>query len=299
MICREVSRAVDPYVDGELEPSHVLEVERHLQACDTCSARASLRRSMKRSVRLAAQADRAPTSLRARIARSSRALAATEAARARPTGLRAALPWAAAAAVAIGVGGGIRAMGAMGQGNGSSGSSGSIAGSNVEANVMSANASHAMLLDEFASYHARPLPPEELDPVRVNTVFSPIVGVPVHPSSVTAGFEGFQAISSSGMSGYTFAGARLMRVHNEAAATLSYTFGGSRVTVFVFDPQRIQIKSACCLTPHLVNAHGQERLILMGRAKGYPLAAFERDGVGYAVSGDITESQVTEIATKL
>jgi hypothetical protein len=53
------------------------------------------------------------------------------------------------------------------------------------------------------------------------------------------------------------------------------------------------------MSPRYVNARGEDRVIFMGRAKGYPLAAFERDGVGYAVSSDMTDHDVLSIAASL
>jgi anti-sigma factor (TIGR02949 family) len=287
MTCRNAARAIDPYVDGELEPSDQVHVECHLDSCPTCSARVALGRAMKRAVRSTTRELEAPASLRARIAASAEALE-TSRARVRRPSWQSAIPWAAAAAIAIGIGGGVRAFGTPSE-TPTQQTRGDLRG---DQQPIAAAAAHSLMLDEFAGYHARPLPPEEIDPVRINSVFSPIVGVPVRPVGFAAALMEQKPT--------TFSGGRLMRVHSEPAATLFYDVGGNRVTVFVFDPQRIHLRSACCLAPKMIRSHGGiEKVMLVGRAKGYPLAAFERDGVGYAVSADMSEHDVMQIASNL
>src|SRR5262249_54803119 len=148
---------------------------------------------------------------------------AREQERARRPSWRSAIPWAAAASIALMVGGGMRAFGTSPRTN--------VDGSH---DPVSAAAAHRFILDEFGAYHASPLPPEEMDPVRISSVFSPIVGVPVH----TAVFGSDDVTQKPAH----FSGARLMRVHDQAAATLFYDVGGRRVTIFVFDPQRIRLR---------------------------------------------------------
>jgi len=294
MSCDDLKKALLAYVDGELDASHVLTVETHLVSCSECAERVALSRAMKRALRTTSQADTAPASLRARIARSAASTSGAHAASAasdlipfdRPRvapSWRSALPWAAAAALAIGIGGGARALGEGG------GSSSSNARSRATTASMNPQGAHIAILDDFAEHHARPLPPEEIDPVRISSVFSPIVGVPVRPVRFASPRGGV----------YRFAGARMMTVHDEAAATLFYDMSGTRVTVFVFDPNRISIRSSCCLSPKIVKIHDEERTVYVGRSKGYSLAVNERDGVGYAVSADITEQEVMTIAAGL
>src|SRR5262249_3424908 len=144
------------------------------------------------------------------------------------------LPWAAAAAAAIAIGGGVR-------GYRSPDGAGSLASTSA--------AARAQILEEFAVQHARPLPPEELDPARVTNVFSPIVGVPVRPIRLA------DVAMANDLYRFNFAGARLMSLRdNEPAATLFYerAAGNGRVTVFVYDPNRISVRSSCCLEPRVV-----------------------------------------------
>src|ERR1700710_65894 len=67
MDCRLVQRHLSAYVDGELEPTAMLELEEHLTRCDPCSLEwrflGSLKRELKRQVVPAA----APRYLRERV----------------------------------------------------------------------------------------------------------------------------------------------------------------------------------------------------------------------------------------
>src|SRR5437763_7852848 len=108
MTCRSAARALEPYVDGELEASDQVHVECHLDSCPTCSERVALGRAIKRAVRSTTRDEMsAPASLRARIAASAAALETSTAAsreRVRRPSWQSAIPWAAAAAIAIGIG---------------------------------------------------------------------------------------------------------------------------------------------------------------------------------------------------
>ncbi len=276
--CRDTLRALDAYVDGELEPSHLLSVEQHLVECSSCLERVELARAMKRAIRNEARGERAPSSLRSRIAiaaAAERAIEAEELHPRRAPSWRSALPWAAAASVALAIGGGVRAIGDH------------HAGSSPKSELLASSAS-IPLIEDLAGPHAQPLPPEELDPARVTRVFSPIVGVPVRPVSLHHERHG----------AFSFTGARLFKVQQEPAASLSYNAGDRRVTVVVFDPQRMP-KASCCLARRTINAGGEERTVFVGRAKGYSLAVYERDGVGYAVSSDLGENEVLAMAADL
>jgi anti-sigma factor RsiW len=282
--CASLEKALEAYVDGELDASGVLAVDMHLEGCARCSERISLRRAMKRAVRDHARGEVASAALRARIAASAARLpnAPARMGQAGPSASsgstrpswKSAIPWAAAASLALMLSGGSRWLYRSPAAAVEAGRATMQAGARAEA------------LEDLALFHARPLPPEELDPQRVQTVFSPIVGVPVRPMR----FETPAARS------YTFAGARLMPMQEESAATLFYDVNGTRVTVFVFDPSRIRVQSSCCLAPHVVSVGGQERTIMLGRAKGYTVALEERDGVGYALSADLSEDDMLRLA---
>jgi len=187
---------------------------------------------------------------------------------------KSAVPWAVAATFAMAIGGGSRWLRK------------GAAPSNDDGRETIQAGAHAAGVEDLALFHARPLPPEEIDPQRIQSRFSPIVGVPVRPVR----FEAPPAQT------WTFAGARLMPMHDESAATLFYDLNGTRVTVFVYDPSRIRVQPGCCLVPHLMKVRGQDRTIMVGHAKGYAVAVQERDGVGYAMSADLGEDDMLRLA---
>ncbi len=291
--CGDTLRALDVYVDGELDASTSLKVEQHLATCAECAAAAAVGRTLKRTVRLEARAELAPSSLRARFERSAEALRAappTSSRRAdsvalvrgdavpsssrRPfrLSLSRALPLAAAATVAVAVGGGMRTLKQHGGGADASSSAHNV---------------REKILDELAGNHARPLPPEEMDPLRVNKRFSPIVGVPVRPA----------ALGLPPSSAWSFAGARLTTLSDDPTATLFYeSSAGSRVTVFVYDPTRISVKAPCCLHPRILAKDGIQHTVLVGHARGYSVAVHEKNGVGHALSGDVDENELVTLA---
>ena len=95
MICADVERDLDPYVDRELSPELAAAIRGHLDGCAICRQRVAERQALGRTVRsvpyrTAPDRLRAQVAGRARLTRSARDLVA----------------WAAAAVVVLAVGGG-------------------------------------------------------------------------------------------------------------------------------------------------------------------------------------------------
>ena len=67
MNCDETRRLLHPYVDGELELTPHLDVERHLESCAACTERTEGLRSLQDALSSPALYHRAPASLRARL----------------------------------------------------------------------------------------------------------------------------------------------------------------------------------------------------------------------------------------
>jgi anti-sigma factor RsiW len=96
-----------------------------------------------------------------------------------------------------------------------------------------------------------------------------------------------------------FVGARLVPLHGgERAAMLQYEVQGNngggvqRVTVFVYDPQKIQIGSA-----HLAPRAVGTAEVRMGRTDGYSVAVTQHGGVGYTIASDMDpESSASLVA---
>jgi hypothetical protein len=142
------------------------------------------------------------------------------------------------------------------------------------------------LLGELVAEHARPLPFDATDPTKVRTL-EQYVGVPVSA----------QAIPLE-KSGARFVGGRVLPVHRERAALLQYEIGAGsdtrRVSVFVFDPRRIQVNAAE-LTPKAVGT----AQVHVGRAQGYSVAVTQNGGVGYALATDLDDERSAQLAAMM
>jgi anti-sigma factor RsiW len=278
--CRDVLCLLGPCVDGELDVEKQAELESHVDGCETCQERVALLRAMKGSLRHVTKTE-APAGFRARALaamQAEQARAVTREAQKRVTPWRTVVPLASAAAFAL-------MWGVMSRGPG--------------ARTTALGAEQAgfgdELLAELVSEHSKPLPYDARDPSEVQK-FEQYVGVPVHTTSL-----GKNCPPGSGPSSprpcmhASFVGARVLPVRQERAAMLHYEVqdGNStrRVSVIVFDPRRIQISDAD-LQPRPVGTSN----VQVGHANGYSVAVTERAGVGYAMAGDLDESQMAELA---
>ena len=270
-------------------PCETLEVEDHIGACEVCRERLALDRALRGSLKKAVKTT-APEDVRARMlaamvgesarqsARESGSELETDAQRdsaldatagrassagRRPSMLRhwrTMLPLASAAAL-------VMAWGAAGKQPVAQGSGDTMVPAGLSDD----------LLRGFVAQHKHPLPPEQQDPKQVRQ-FERYVGVPVHVPN-------FQ---QQGGQNARFVGARLLPVQGgERAAMLQYEVqqgngAMQRVTVFVYDPAKVQIGGAH-LAPRAVGTSE----VRTGRADGYSIAVTQHAGVGYAMASDM------------
>ncbi|HEX7665516.1 MAG TPA: zf-HC2 domain-containing protein [Polyangiaceae bacterium] len=273
--CRKYTHLLGAYVDGELEPSGVLDVDDHVSRCETCSERIALDRAIRGSLKRTVGASASPASdaLRARIAGAMAAAETHETVRedakarireSKSFSWRTAIPLASAAALAMVWGAAAR---------------GPIGRTTSSAN-MSAGADFD--LDELVAEHSHPLPPERTDPKDVHD-FERYVGVPVRP------------VSFEKRSGARLVGGRMIPIHAERAAMLQYEIANGpqvrRVSILVYDPHRIQIHDDS-LQPRSVGTAE----VRVGQANGYSLAVAQGQDVGYAVASDLDSDKSAELA---
>ncbi|HMF94118.1 MAG TPA: anti-sigma factor [Vicinamibacterales bacterium] len=95
MICADVNRDLDAYVDRELDAEAAAAIRQHLDGCARCRERVTERQALSRLVQSTGYRT-APDRLRARVAASA----------ARSTSSHRLMMWAAAAVLALAVGGG-------------------------------------------------------------------------------------------------------------------------------------------------------------------------------------------------
>jgi anti-sigma factor RsiW len=274
------------YLDGELEATKLIEIDEHVSACDTCREEVQLYRAMRGSLKRVVRTA-APSGLRERLgtammaervredARTDATLAARDA-EAEATGAQAPLvslsswrtmvPLATAAALALVWGWAAHPTPGL--------STESRAGFGDD------------LLAEIVAEHSSPLPLEAKDPDAVRGL-ERYVGVPVRAAS----FEG-------GGINARLVGARVVPLHAgtvQRATMLQYVVNTGtdtrRVSVFVYDAQKIQIGMANLASREVGTAE-----VRVGREKGYSVAATQRAGVGYVVAGDLDPDRSAQLA---
>jgi anti-sigma factor RsiW len=280
--CERFECSLTPYIDGELDPGHAVDVEAHMTMCSICAEKVALAMAMRQSLKRSVTRAAAPASLRDRVcgamARQRAAEAQVEAAAAeRPIDddaspkllrLRYAVALAAAAGVAFAMG--ISRHRPLGLDD--------APVALASATPASPDAVFDSLLDDLVALHANPLPPETTNPAEVVN-FEPLVGVPVHRPI----FQPF---------GGRFQGARVNAMADRRALLLQYTVeGGHRVTVYVFNPRVVPVHPVR-LQPRLQH----ERPLYVGTLRGYSVAAIEnRKGVGYALASDLGDDETTQL----
>lgn len=268
--CRTVACLVETYLDDELEPSQLLEVEKHTATCVTCRERLQLDRAIRVGVRRSVGGEASP-SFRARVTHSMTAQRWASAERAHnasgvPTWRAVGLAVAATIAAVVG----LERQSHQEQADGSPGP--------VQTKV-SASVGLDAMIDQFVDWHARPLPPEITN---VNDLprFEPYVGVPVQPRALA-------------LFGAKLLGGRILPVkEHSCAAMLQYTLDGShRISMYVFDPR--------ALSTHPSKLHAKvigKVPVYVGQIKGWSIAAAERSGVGYAIASDLGDDASAELA---
>lgn len=275
--CRDRSRALGSYLDGELEASKLIDIDEHVGTCDSCREGVQLLRAMrgslKRVVRTPAPSgfrDRIGTAMMAERVRDEQQQPESDAAAVGFGGpapelgrgsWRGMVPLATAAAIALMWGAATRGL------------------------QTPSNEAHAgfgdNLLAELVAEHSQPLPPEATNAQAVRGL-ERWVGIPVRPASFERG-------------GAHLVGGRVMPWRLERAAILQYVVGtgeeARRVSVLVYDAQKIQVGTAN-LAPRAVGTAE----VRVGREKGYSVAAAERGGEGFLVASDLNPDETAQLA---
>lgn len=317
--CRENARLVGVLLDGQLDAVQTLDVEEHVAACESCRERVLLERAMRASVKRAVYEGAAPKSERMRErmmaammaertrldaianeietpnedAEDANSISIVLAADALPVSadgtaqdaqdadvvvlaarpgkpvkrsafsLRTMVPLAAAAALVF-------AWGTLSQGPGPR-----AVGASAHAGFVGNDA-----ISDLLAEHSSPLPPERTNAKDMRAL-ERYVGVPVRAPS----FKSPQA---------KFVGGRLFNVQRTHAAMLQYQLGDDaqpqRVTVFIYDPQRVRIESDG-LSPRAVGTAE----VRVGHADGHSVAVTQRAGVGYAVATDLDPEESVQL----
>ncbi len=296
-VCQKFAHVLGAYVDGELDASKLLEVEGHVAECETCRERIALDRALrgtvKKVVRLEGSQDSEQKSaMRARMLAAMNGERARGEAKTREAERResviATLPLAAAAAGGEGSKFfGWRTMVPLTSAAALAIVWGSIAHS--PSRDVSANARAAGLANDplaaFGEMHSGRWPMERTDAASVRGL-EQYVGVPVRPPS----FNKYNTQRAH------LVGGRLMPVRDQRTALLEYRLGdgagAQRVSVFIYDPRKIQVGDSDMLQARAVGT----AQVRVGRANGYSVAVTQNRGVGYAVASDLDLDPSAELA---
>lgn len=270
--CRDHSRMLGSYLDGELGAAKLIELDAHVAGCGTCREEVQLLRAMRGSLKRVVRTS-APSALRERIGNA----VAAERARAevmeqmteQPVGLptwRSLVPLATAAAIAIAWGGATH---------------GAQPAADLRAGIAADD-----LLAEFVDEHRHPLPQEAHNAGEVRGL-EQYVGVPVSP----ANFE---------RAGAHLVGGRIFTLlPSQRAAMIQYVVGSGngerRLSVLVYDAQKIPTVGIANLAPRAVGTAE----VRVGREKGYSVAATQRAGVGYLIASDLDPDQSAQFAATI
>jgi len=270
MNCRLFRRHIDAFVDGELDPATQIEFERHVAVCPQCQEHLAFERAFKMDVRRRLCMLHAPDALRARIHAALREAPAPVPYREQgmplirfvPVRARYAVPIAAAAALGLAFFYGLDQRGAP-----------------------HTNSAGALpILEDVVRLHSSELPADVKGPAAdpVVSYFRGRVEFPVRPAEFTTGNARLM-------------GARLANVRDRRAAALYYNVRGRRVTVVVFSPPA-RIMGDIKFQTLAIRRPPQRQDVYYQRVHGYTVPVLQHDGVAYALTGDLGQTELLRLA---
>jgi anti-sigma factor RsiW len=271
MNCRRVEALLETFADGELDPSQTLDVEAHVEQCESCTEQLLLLDSIKASTERAVRGDVQVSDVF--MARVQAAMLAEEqrqkeqTPRSRFGAFRHVLP-------ALGMAAGVALWLGMQQ----RGADAPDAAPDGPA-TLSANMGIEGALDRLIDYHSSPPAPQVTEPNQLPT-FEANVGVRIRAPQLDA-------------YGAEWEGANLVPVVNQQAASLRYKMPGHRVTVYVFDSRKVPIHRR--LEKRLVAGSP----VYVGQWRGYSVAARDSRGVGYAMTTDLDDAKITQLISSI
>jgi anti-sigma factor RsiW len=274
MKCCEARAYLEAYADSELATDRALDVEAHLSDCGACQAELSLSRTVCQLTRSACACAPMPAEFEARLRekvreegldREHQNLATL------PLSWSAITPLAAAAAAAFWFNFSTNRPAVLGNGE------------ETAADVMNAATGPEQLVEALVQHHTHSQihRPRFIDTMAVSNL-EPTLGLPIHPPDLAR-------------YGAHFEGASIVNVRSTHAASLHYTVGNHRFTLYVYDPDELPLRTLRDLEPRVVG----DRAVFVGQRRGYSIAACESQGVGYAVAADLSDDESAELVAAL
>jgi anti-sigma factor RsiW len=274
MDCKLVRAHLDAYLDGELEPTPVIEFEQHLDACAECRSELALGRLLKRGV-AGLPVPTASDALRRRIALALDETAPADGAGVHGLGWPRASALAVAASVALAIGAAWRTHD-------------SAAAARVSSAGLAADTAPFGLLGDIVARHTDQLPTDiaAQPPEQVTSWFRGKVGFRVRSVEFTE-------------PEVRFVGARVSQIGNQLAAKLYYSVGDSRLTTVIFQPPASLERALS--DDQLVARWGGRRaqlgthVVTYRSVQGYTVPIFEHDGIAYAFTGDLDQRHLLQL----
>jgi anti-sigma factor RsiW len=276
MDCKFVRQHLDAYVDAELEPTPVIDFERHLDVCSGCRNELSVARLVQRTMRELPR-EAAPPVLKMRIQRALDEAASPQ----QPFFIHARGPFAGVLAAAGML---MLVAGAVVRNDG-----GGARGPGVAADL-APDVTPVRLLGDVVARHTDQLPTEVAAdrPEQVTNWFRGKVGFRVRSVEFTEPKVQIR-----------FMGARMSHIGDRQAAKLYYSVGDSRLTGVVFQspPSLQRVLHDDQLIARL-GAHRERigsRVVTYQNVQGYTVPILEHDGITYAFTGDLDQRQLLQL----
>lgn len=274
--CRGVSTLLDVFVDGELPPEKLLDVEQHLAGCARCTERVRFSEAVRSSLKRATLADAEPSAdFRARLAgalAAEREAAQDAASGTLPVAIArdarrgdTMLSWRAIGALAAAAA--VPLFLAAGASDGAS--------RTARTPPVSSASSLDGVLDDIVNAHVRATTPAVTETTLVEN-FEPEVGVPVRVPQLQ-------------QYGARWEGGTVVPVRNHRAASFRFRMHGHRVTLYVYDAKRVPLRAE--LEARVV----RNVPVFVGQRRGYSIAAVEQRGVGHALTTDMSDAESAEL----
>jgi anti-sigma factor RsiW len=256
MQCSDLERDLESLVDGELLASDRQQYERHLTDCPGCHRLVQSRRELRRSLREAVAVP-CPSSLRAKVAHH---LDVEEETRQSTQGSWLSRAWQQPSVMLL---------------------AGALAGLLVMPGLRSTQRQRPerpVVVDAMISRHQLPLP---LD----------VTGEPEKVRSWFAGKVPFMVPAPHLEPVASLQGGRLADLGDREAVLLRYQQSGQPISVFVFDPQGLELKARRTVIGN--------REVLLPDGRGYQVAVFRDRGLGYAVTSTLNEPEFLKVISAM
>ncbi len=301
MNCCAVRPYLQAFVDDELSPERCIEIEQHLAECCECLAEVELTRSLRRATRVSVSDCPVCPDVHARLVKclQNESVGRHHGHSFDPLSWRVIAPLAAAAAMTLFLSARVpgalpdvlqaashaaadRAVSYSGHGvtDGARLASGQGDVLSTTHEVIEAGSQDG-LMDFLIRHHASRFEPEVVEPSSFNHL-EPRLGFRIRPPDLRR-------------YGARFEGANLVPVNRTRAAVLHYNLGGKRVTLYMYNPDELPLRAQRALTPRVVG----NRAVFVGHRRGYSIATCESEGVGYAVTTDLSGEESAELVAAL